>query len=236
MTRLQYLTLNKIVDTAYLCGINKTPVHVIINAPPGSGKTWSTSALDSVDFVYYIDKPLSPSEHRKAIGARAPRTRLLINDDLSLAARWNAKEYFATFCMIADGELTFKQWKQITFAKTYCSIVLCCTCDYFYANYDDMTGIGLFDRLVPLSLGLSNETRQLYQEHVKRYGLNNSIPEPRYPEYPEKSIAKTDIVMSKNINPRLLRNLLRMSQYLTTDETTELIEIAHSPEKPEYEI
>jgi hypothetical protein len=234
--RLKYLTLNKIVDTAYLCGINNTPVYVILAAPPGSGKTWSTCALEDVDFVHYINMPSSPSEHRKMIGVKGPRTRLLINDDLGLTARWNQAEYFSTFCMIADGKIAYKQFKTLVYAKMNCSLLLCCTTDYFYAHYDEMTSGGLFDRLTPIVLGLSNETRTTYQKYIEKSSIYTVKPYPRYPIFADERIVKSDLISTKNISPRMLVNIRRLSQYLTEEETDELVSIAHAPDSPEYEI
>lgn len=216
------------MDTAYFCGIDKTPVSMIIAAPPGAGKTWSASALAETDFVQYLCKPFSPSEHRKIIGGNAARTRLLINDDLSLTSRWNAKEYFGTFCMIIDGEVQYTQWKTVHHFHMNCSTVLCCTSDYYNSNIDDMKAMGLLDRLIPVVLGLSNETRKAYQDYERKSHLFDSKPVPRNPEFLEVKSVKTELLSKKNIDPRLLRNLRRMSQYLTDEETEELIDIAHS--------
>ncbi len=232
--KLQYLTLNKIVDTAYFCGIDGTPVSVLIAAPSGAGKSWSTSAVANTDFVQYIGKVYSPNEHRAIIGKNASRTRLLINDDLGLTARWNQVEYYSTFCMIHDGELMFKVFRQTQHVSTTCSMILCCTLDYFYSHRDDMSGMGLLDRVVPVILRLSNETRREYQEYEMKGNIMDSKPAPRNPSFLDVRKPKVDMVLKKNIDPRLLRNLRRMSQYLTEEETEELIEVAHSNGK--YEI
>lgn len=234
MTRLKHLTLEKLVDTAYFCGVGKTPVFLIIAAPPGSGKTWSTSSIAETDFVLYLNKPFSPAEHRKIIVKNAPRTRLFINDDLSLSSRWNAKEYFSTFCMIYDGEVVFTQWKSTIQAHTQCSMVLCCTTDYYHSNRDDMVALGLLDRLIPIVLGLSNETRKKYQHYIQDTSIYDSAPTQRDPVFKEQKIIKKGIISKKDIDPRLLLNIRRMSQYLTDEETEELIAVAHSNGK--YEI
>lgn len=225
---LESLTLEKIVDTAYFCGVNQTPVFIIIATPPGAGKTWSTSALTDTDFVQYINKPYSPNEHRKIITNHASRTRLLINDDLSLTSRWNQMEYYSTFCMIADGEILFTQWKSTTQARMNCSLVLCCTLDYYYANHDNMISGGMLDRLVPIVLGLSNDTRKKYQKYIQNANVYDNKAPKRDPTFADIKIVKKELLSKKDINPRLLMNIKRMSQFLTEDETDELIAVAHS--------
>jgi hypothetical protein len=226
--RLKYLTLNKIVDTAYFCGIDGTPVHVLIAAPPGAGKTWCVSALEDTDFVRYINKVYSPNEHRKILCRDAPRVCLLINDDLGLTARWNQSEYFATFCMVAGGDLEYTVYKQTQHAITNYSVIICCTSDYYYSNADNMRAMGLMDRFVPIILGLSKETRELYREYQRSSSLKNSKPAPRTPTIPDTREEKLDLILEKKVDARLTLNLRRMSQYLTEDETDELIEVAHS--------
>lgn len=226
--RLHYLTLNKIIDTAYFCGLDNTPVSMIIAAPSGAGKTWSSSAISESDFVLYMTGVSSPNEHRKIIQGAASRTRLLINDDLGLTARWNQAEYYATFCMIADGKIQYTVWRTTHFATTKCSLILCCTRDYYRKNVDMMIEMGLLDRVVPIILGLSDETRKAYQRYEQKTSIQDSKPSQRDPIIPEIKTVKTEMLSKKDIDPRLLHNLRRMSQYLTEDETEELIEVAHS--------
>jgi hypothetical protein len=159
---------------------------------------------------------------------------LLINDDLGLAARWNAKEYFATFCMVADKELQFTQYKQVQHAYLACSVVLCCTLDYYHAHKEDMQAIGLLDRVIPLVFGLSRETRREYQTYQEKCNVMDETCTPRQPEVIKPGRMKSDIIASHDVDPRLLRNLQRISQYLTNEETSELIEAAHTNGK--YEI
>lgn len=235
MMRLRHLTLEKIVDTAYFCGFEKMPVSVLIAAPPGSGKSWCTCALRDVEGVQYISKVYSPSEHRKMIGDAASRTRLLINDDLGLMARWNQTEYFSSFCMAHDGELLFRQFRAQTHAQMRCSIVLCCTLDYFYANVDTMRAIGLLDRVIPIILDLSDVTRERYKSAVMQSDLQEREPPQRYPSPPDETrIVKTEAILRNNVGPRELKNLRRMSLFLTDDEVDELIAVTHNESK--YEV
>lgn len=231
--KLKYLTLHKLVDVAYLCGIDETPVSLLIALPPGSGKTWATRSIASCDFVLYLNKIYSPNEHRSVIGKNAARTRLLINDDMGFAARWNQKEFFSTFCMIIDGEIMYTVYKQTQHAVTNCSVILCCTLDYYYASRGDMAVIGLHDRVVPIALRLSNDTRRKYQKMINDGIIKTKMPEEREPSLIDKGDVKTDIIKEKDIDPRLLLNLTFMSQYLTDDEFDELVEVAHSSGKYE---
>jgi hypothetical protein len=238
--KLKYLTLRKIVDAAYWCGIEDTPVSVLLALPPGSGKTYCTASLKKIDFVHYIGKPMSPNEHRQEIARNAARTRLLINDDLSLCSRWNAKEYFSTFNMVADGEIKYTQYKSTVSAITHCSTVLCCTTSYFNDNYIGMESGGLLDRLIVIALGLSAETRALYQKAILSQPIGDSLPPQREPEFLTASacdvaMEKDKLLDIKNIDPRLLKNLRRISQYLTLDESKELITVAHAGDR-EYDI
>lgn len=231
--KLNFLTLNKIIDVAYMCGIDGTPVSVLIAAPTGAGKTWAAKSIEDVDFVQYISHVYSPNEHRSVIVEKAPRTRLLVNDDLGKTARWNQKEYFSTFMSVSDGELSFTQWKQHQHAIMSCSLVLIATTDYYISNVRDMTGMGLLDRLVPVVVGLSQETRRSYQDSIRLHrGTRN--PLKRDPTLTEKGEFKDDLIRKKDINPRLLQNLSYMSQYLNEDEFSELIAIAHDGDK--YEV
>ena len=231
--KLNSLTLSKIIDVAYYCGCDGTPVSVLIAAPPGAGKTWSAKSLCNTDFVQYLNHVYSPNEHRLTIAAKASRTKLLINDDLGLAARWNQKEFFSTFIMVSDGEISFTQYRQSQHAIMSCSMVLLCTLDYFTANYQDMKGMGLYDRVIPIVVGLSQTTRRLYQDSIRSRRNTRNTPN-RDPSIPEKGEYKDEMIESKDIDPRLLQNLAYMSQWLTDEEFTELINITHTADK--YEV
>jgi hypothetical protein len=233
--KLKHLTLNKIVDAAYYCGLDNTPISLIIAAPPGAGKTWSTRSISESDFVMYISGTYSPNEHRKIIKEAAARTRLIINDDLGLTSRWNQAEYYATFAMIADGRIQYTVWRTSHITPINCSMVLCCTFDYYKQNRDKMVEMGLIDRIVPVVLGLSFETRKQYQKYREQTNIRDSAPLPRNPAEPPNPITvKTDLISKKDIDPRLFLNLQRLSQYLTEDETIELIEVSHGEGR--YEI
>lgn len=233
--KLKHLTLDRIVDAAYYCGIDGTPVSLIIAAPPGAGKTWSTRSISGCDFVMYLSGTYSPNEHRKIVKEAAARTRLIINDDLGLTSRWNQSEYYATFAMISDGRVQYTVWRTSHITPINCSLILCCTYDYYRMNRDKMLEMGLLDRVVPLVMGLSFETRKQYQKYREHTSIRSNGPTEREPaEPPTPRTVKTDLISRKDIDPRMFLNLQRLSQYLTEEETVELIEIAHSEGK--YEI
>jgi hypothetical protein len=231
--KLNFLTLCKIIDVAYYCGCDGTPVSILIAAPPGAGKTWSAKSLENTDFVQYLNHVYSPNEHRFTIAQAASRTKLLINDDLGLSARWNQKEFFGTFMMIADGEISYTQYRQSQHAIMSCSMVLLCTLDYYTSNKQDIKGMGLYSRIVPIVVGLSQQTRRTYQDSIRLRRNIRNVPN-RDPSIPEKGEYKDEMITIKDIDPRLLQNLANMSQWLTDDEFIELVNIAHKEDK--YEV
>jgi hypothetical protein len=234
MTRLQHLTLSRLIDAAYFCGIDSTPISMLIAMPPGSGKTWSTSSIKNANFVQYLNKVYSPNEHRMLIGQAAARTCLLINDDLGLLARWNQSEYYSTLCMVMDGELMFKQFRSLQHAIFKCSVVLCCTSEYYNQNHDNMQGMGLIDRLIPISMNLSKQTRAEYQKSSQSSSIFESETPARVPALQEPGLVQDGLISELNLDPRLLRNTRRISRYLTEDELIEMIEVANKPGR--YEI
>ena len=227
--KVKCLTLNRLIDAAYLCGLDSTPINMMIAMPPGSGKTWSTSSIKNANFVQYLNKVYSPNEHRLIIGQSAARTCLLINDDLGLLARWNQSEYFSTLCMVMDGELLFKQFRSLQHAVFKCSVVLCCTSEYYNQNHDNMAGMGLIDRLIPVSMNISKDTRSKYQDFSQTSSIYDFDAPKRTPVIQEPGIVQDAIIKEMNLDPRLLRNIRRISRYLTEDELFELIEIANNP-------
>ena len=234
--KLQHLTLSKVVDAAYFCGVDATPISVLIAMPPGSGKTWSASAIRNAPFVQYLNKVYSPNEHRNIIGTECDRTCLLINDDLGLLARWNQSEYFSTLCMVIDGELVFKQFRSMQHAVFRCSVLLCCTSEYYNQHRDTMAGMGLLDRLIPIVMNVSKETRLHYQQCSQASDIRCSDAPKRTPDYSFDAprVVQDKIIAECNLDPRLMRNIRRISQYLTEDELYELIEVANKPGR--YEI
>lgn len=233
--RLKSLTLAKIVDVAYWCGYNRTPVSLLLAAPPGSGKTWATQSLRGYNRVCYINTGTSPNEHRKLIITEAARTSLLINDDIGYFLN-RREEYFVTFGMIIDGRIAHTVFKTGQFAEMKTSLVLCCTDTQYYDVKDSMVASGLHSRLVPLVMGLSAQTRRAYQQSVlSRPICDTTAPPERRPAPMKCGKPKDEIIAEFDVDPRLISNIRRMSQYMSEAETEELIDIAHRQRK-EWEV
>lgn len=232
--RLKYLTLNKIVDATYCCGIVKTPVAVMIAAPPGTGKTWSTRGIAdnvNVPFVDYITGAMSATQHRKTVMAHADKIRLLIHDDIGLCSRFDQEQIFATYMMVIAGTIEFKQWKTIDYAKMQTSVIICCTLAYWADHEEIMRGKGLLDRLLPIALDLSNETRRDYQKSINIF---DDDPPKRTPEIIDQGRPQTDLLIDNDVSPRWMRSLSKISQFMSADELLELIAVLNRPMK--YEV
>jgi len=233
--KMKLLTLDKIVDVAYWCGRLSTPVSIIIAAPPGAGKTWSTKSISGVNRVCYVNTSTSPNEHRKLIASNAPRTSLLINDDIGYFLN-RKDEYFVTFGMVIDGRISHTMYKTVQTAVMNCSLILCCTTEQFFDNLDSLKASGLYSRIVPIILGLSAETRADYQKSILSGEIRcTSDPKPRKPAPLKRGKPKDSIIHEYDVEPRMIANIRSMSQYLTEAETEELILIAHS-RRMEYEV
>lgn len=231
---LEHLTLDKVFDAAYLCGMNNTPVFILLSGPPGIGKTWAAKGIKDAKFVQYINTPSSPNEHRKKIIREAARTRLLIHDDFGLAKGWKQGEYLATFSMIADGMVQFTMYKTLQRACVNCSMIITCTSAHYAENVDVMESMGLLRRVIPIVVGISAETREIYQEYRLKTNILDKNPLPRNPVLREirnmsEMTTARELIMKHNVNPSLLDNLINISQFLTDEGLLELIEVAHNP-------
>jgi len=235
---LKYLSLERITDAAFFCGLNGTPVSILIAAPPGSGKTWSTSPLSEIEIVIYQNTPLSPTQFRKRMCKSARRMKCLIVDDLAFIERWDQDQYYNTFNMIHDGEIGHGQFNDEDHAFINCSMILTCTWDYFHSHKKTMAGCGLMDRVIPCIFQLSDETRFKYQDMIIESILNGSytgMPPLRLPTDEGVNTGyKHEVLVKKNVDPRLLTNLMKISQYLTTEETEELADVAHAIDHSRY--
>lgn len=229
-TKLNYLTLEMFVDACYYCAVDKTPVFGYIAGGTGTGKTWSTEALKNETFVKYMNKVYSPQEHRAEIAKNAPRTKLLINDDLGLCSRWNAKDYFSTFIMAMDGEISYTQYKNTMTSTTNFSVVLCSTSTYFDQNRAAMDGMGLLDRMMLFAVGLSEESREIYQRHAIM-SMNGRHPPIRQPirHYTRDMVNNPFPLMDYNLNPRNINNLKHIQKYLDDESMAELIGVVNGP-------
>ena len=234
--RLKHLSLNVIVDVAFICGIDRTPVSILIATPPGAGKTWATKSIELINGVKYLSHSTSPNEHRKLITHEAPRIRLLINDDAGQLFSSNRREQFlTTFSSVIDGRIAYTVYKTGHYAYTNCSLILCCTQSQYYDVQEDMERSGLHSRLIPFVVGTSEETRINYQERLLLGKIESENIPNRQPVLYPRDLPKDDIIRESDVEPRLLKNIRVMSQYLTEEQTDELIKVAHS-KGSEYEI
>jgi len=232
--KLKHLTLNKIVDAVYCCGIARTPVAIILAAPPGTGKTWSTQGIANqtdVPFIQYFTGAMSPTSHRQIILSLADQTRLIVHDDIGLCSRFDQDQLFSTYMMIISGEIEFQQYKTLEYAKINTSVIICCTMAYYADHSKIMQGKGLLDRLLPVVVNLSNETRSEYQRSINIF---DDSPPKREPQIADQTAPKTDILIDNDVSPRWMRSLSKLSQILSDDELLELIAVLNRPMK--YEV
>lgn len=232
--KLKHLTLNKIVDAAYCCGIANTPVAVLLAAPPGTGKSWSTQSISDnsdVPFVHYITGAMSATSHRKIVMTRAEQTRLIIHDDIGLCSRFEQEQVFSTYMMIIGNEIDFKQYKTIDFARFNTSVMICCTLAYWSGHAQEIQEKGLLDRLLPVVVGLSKETRTAYQQAINIF---DDKPAKRIPDTTEQHAPQISFLVEQNVSPRWMRSLAKISQFLSADELMELIRVLDNPMR--YEV
>lgn len=217
--------------------MDNRPVFIYICAPPGSGKTWASQSLSGQTNIEYYSSAFSPNEYLKYIAKIAPATKLLLHDDLGLCAQWNVDPFNSAWMMMLNGKITYKHFKQPITARCNFSLILLSTTDFFGMWYDKMTGSGLLDRMLVIQLNLSEETRVNYQV-AAQICADDMLDNCRDAPLREIHLRERHIPMQlcdKNINPRSLKNLLKLSTYLTEDEMNELIAIVKS-ETPVYEI
>jgi hypothetical protein len=232
--KLKHLTLNKIVDACYACGIARTPVAVILAAPSGTGKTWATEAItdqSDIPFVQYITGAMSATSHRKKILALADYTRLIIHDDIGMCSRFEQEQIFSTYMMITSGKIEFEQYKTMDYKKIDSSVLICCTVGYWADHLRVIEAKGLLDRMLPVVIGLSEETRKSYQRDLDIF--NTDAPK-RLPEIADQHSPLTEIFQKQDVSPRWMRNISKISQFLTEEEVLELIAVLERPMR--YEV
>ena len=232
--KLQHLTLNKLVDATYCCGIARTPIAVLLAAPPGTGKTWSTRGISNqsaIPFIQYISGTMTPTSHREEILSLADQTKLIIHDDIGLCSRFDQDQIFATYMMIISGEIEYRQYKKLDYQKIQTSILICSTLSYYAEHERTMKNNGLFDRLLPIAVSLSNTTRSDYQKSINIF---DDRPPKREPQVTEQRAPQTDLLIDNDVSPRWMRSLSKISQFLSEDELLELLGILTRPMK--YEV
>jgi hypothetical protein len=229
--KIQTFQISDLIDVALQASRDKTPLYIWIVAGPGTGKSWACESIQHLPGVAFLNKVYSPKTHRELIGLNSPSTMLLINDDLGLCTRWNAKEYFSTFIMCIDGEIEYKQYKNTTSAKTNFSIILLSTEDYYNQNYDDVKGMGLYDRIIPVVVKLSHESRKERQKFIGT-SINSRHPPQRNAKIFENHGAQD--LSAWDLEPRLISNMNILSQYFSKEQMDEIVQVVKNPGR--YEV
>lgn len=236
--RLTYLTLEVLADAAYWCAVNDTPVYLIFSGPPATGKTWSTAALRAVPGITYINRILTPNELRKLIERIAAKTLLLIHDDFGLSPSRKIEDLCSVYNMVCDGYLDHEMFTQTQSATTCCSVILCCTKQQYYRYKGAISAGGLLDRMIPVVLNLSIKTRAEHNaaallSSVYTLDVPKRIPDPNLRN---PGSVKESVIKEYNLDTRLMNNIRRISQYLTEEQTRELILITEPESEGKYEI
>lgn len=234
--KLKYLNMQVLVDVAFLCGRDRTPVFIYIAADPGSGKTWATKSLEQVEGVTYFSSSTTPNEYRTSIQQICKRTRLFEHDDIGRCPKPYIPDYISTFCDMCEGHVSFRQYKKSINCSFNFSVVLTSTIDFYFQWKDIMKGCGLLDRMLTFILELDDSTRKKYQEKKQddaTMGCVSNEPEKRI--VIDRARHGTLNVEQYDIDPRNMTNILRMSQYMTKEELAELVNVVHS-DMPKYSI
>lgn len=234
--QLKHLTLVNLVNAAYNCGNRDEPVFIHIAGDPGIGKTFATKSVETVRGVFYFSASFTPNEYKCTLKNIAERTVLLIHDDVGRGNPKYTYDFLAAFCDITEGHTEHRQYKKNIIADYGFSAIFTSTTAWFYQWKDTMTSMGYLDRVLPLQLSLHPNTRKAYQtacQVAARKGSISNDPAPR--DIPITEPHDPIELDDYNIDPRNLRNLLRLSCYLTYDEMVELINIVHE-QKPKYSI
>lgn len=234
--QLQHLTLIKLVDAAYWCGVDKQPVFIHIAGEPGIGKTYATQSLEDEHGVTYFMASFSPNEYKEHIKKIAPSTILFIHDDVGRGNPSYTKDFISAFCDITEGHMEFRQFKKNFCADFNFSAVFTSTTAWFYSWKYTLDEMGYIDRVLSLQLDLHPTTKKAYQLSCIDAAIEESDgrPKPRKITKIEKHNV-LELGSRTDVAPRNLRNLLRLSRYLTIDEFDELITIVRS-NKPKYSI
>lgn len=235
--KLKYLKLSSLIDAAYQCGMNNTPVSLYIAGDSGIGKTWAARSVCEYPNVLYYSAAYSPNEYKKFVADKAQGTKMFIHDDLGLSGSYNIRDFIPAWNMMIDGKIDYRHYKTSIARKTNFSIVLISTLGSYYNWYDTMYELGLIDRVLGIKLSLSDETRMNYMinaQNDSETGKDNNVPEQRKPHLREKHEPLRDL-FTMNISPRYVKNLLRMSMYLNGSEMLELIKIIKES-TVEYEV
>jgi len=234
--QLKHLSLTRLVDAAYMCGLEKQPVFIHIAGNPGIGKTYATKSIERIRGVSYFSASFSPNEYKSHLEVVAKATKLFIHDDVGRGNPSYTKDFISAFCDICEGHSEYRQYKKNFSIDFSFSAVFTSTTRWFYSWKDTMEEMGYIDRVLALPLALSEYTEKKYQEACQDAALEGCLSnEPC--QRPLTEFEKHDVqdFNNMNLNPRNLRNLYRLSIYLDRNEMLELIAVIQA-DKPKYSI
>ncbi len=192
----------------------------------------------SIEDSTYFSASYSPNEYRGFIKQVAPTTVLFIHDDVGRGNPSYYKDFISAFCDITEGHLEYRQYKKNFNIDFNFSAIFTSTTAWFYSWKDVMDEIGYLDRVLPLQLELHPDTKDLYRflcHEAARCGTLSNNPAPRKLSITAADKHEPIDLNSCHVDPRNLRNVLRLSRYLTSDETKELISVITAG-KPKYSI
>ncbi len=234
--QLKHLTIQKLVDAAYMCGKERQSVFIHIAGDTGIGKTWATKSIEEYPGIFYFNGSFSPNEYKYHIKERTKGTVLFIHDDVGRGNPKYTHDFISTFCDITEGHIEFRQFKKNLNIDFNFSAIFTSTSEW-YNNWRDVArGMGYFDRVLPLQLELHPDTEKRYQisclDSVIE-GCASKDPAQRKIKLIEKHVPVE--LTRTDINTRNLLNLLRLSCYLTEPELNELINVIRA-DKPKYSV
>ena len=234
--QLKHLTLPRLIDAAYMCGLDRQPVFLYIAAEPGTGKTYSTKSLETVNGVTYFSASYSPNEYKLHVKEVAKHTLLLLHDDIGRCNPSYAQDYISAFCDITEGHIEFRQFKKNINADFNFSAVFTSTLGWFYKWRDVMAETGFMDRVLPIQLELHPNTEAAYRTKCTDDALEGNLSNDPCPRAITNLKKHSPMELyNVKIASRNIRNVLRLSCYLEEPEMIELMQIIQS-DKPKYSI
>lgn len=234
--QLKHLSIPKLVDAAFWCGQDRQPVFLHIAGDPGIGKTYATKSLETINGISYFSANFSPNEYKLHVKDISKHTQLFIHDDVGRCNPSYVPDYLSALCDIAEGHIEFRQYKKNINADFNFSAVFTSTIGWYYRWKDIMSEVGYLDRVLPIQLELHPSTEIAYRNKCTDDALEGCIssdPAVRVITPMEKH-PPIDLCGVK-VAARNLRNLLRLSNYLSKPEMLELIAVIQA-DKTKYSI
>jgi len=234
--QLKHLTIPRLVDAAFLCGRDKQPVFLHIAGDPGIGKTYSTKSIKAVHGVTYFSASYSPNEYKGHIKEVSKHTMLFIHDDVGRGNPSYTKDFISAFCDICEGHTEYRQYRKNLSSDFNFSGVFTSTTAWFYNWKDVMQEMGYLDRVLPIQVELHPDTEVLYRNACMDAALEGCLSnEPALRKITDLEKHDPMELYSMKVAPRNLRNILRLSCYLSREEMLELIAVIQA-DKPKYSI